>query len=234
MGSSPIDQGCSGLLPEATPPVGDLDRFVRNNPRGWPMDQNVGSSHRTAAIATLVLAGAWPFRPARGPQDPATPCRAWVEVVRAGTQVLTCGRGTGGEAVRTLLGRCPPDRPVRFGDRLTPQGAPCRTHVTSLPASVRLGLGLRLDLNRASLSELVAIPGIGPRTARRIVDRRPYASVLDLERVRGIGPVRRSRFARWAEVGAGSVVWPANGGSVRARRWPSPSTSSSSSLWRGD
>ena len=39
-------------------------------------------------------------------------------------------------------------------------------------------------------AELEALPGIGPGIARRIVEGRPYRSVEELERVKGIGPKR--------------------------------------------
>ncbi|WAS97673.1 ComEA family DNA-binding protein [Nannocystis punicea] len=51
-------------------------------------------------------------------------------------------------------------------------------------------LAIPVDLNRASASELESLPGIGPELARRIIEGRPYASVDELDRVRGIGPAR--------------------------------------------
>lgn len=48
-----------------------------------------------------------------------------------------------------------------------------------------------VDINRAGEAELTTIPGIGPATAKRIVEFRssngPFASVDDLLKVRGIG-----------------------------------------------
>jgi DNA uptake protein ComE-like DNA-binding protein len=48
----------------------------------------------------------------------------------------------------------------------------------------------RINVNRATAAELEALPGIGPVIARRIVEGRPYRSVDDLDRVKGIGPKR--------------------------------------------
>lgn len=45
-----------------------------------------------------------------------------------------------------------------------------------------------VDLNRASLEELVSLDGIGPKLAARIRAARPFHSVAELARVPGIGP----------------------------------------------
>lgn len=44
-----------------------------------------------------------------------------------------------------------------------------------------------IDLNTASLSELQRLPRVGPVLAQAIVDGRPYRSINDLRRVRGVG-----------------------------------------------
>ena len=62
-----------------------------------------------------------------------------------------------------------------------------------------------VDLNRASVGELEALPGIGPVMAGRIVEHREevgrFRRVTDLVRVRGIGPAKLERL--WGRVSAG-------------------------------
>jgi competence protein ComEA len=51
-----------------------------------------------------------------------------------------------------------------------------------------------LDLNTASLAQLDGLPGVGPVLAQRIVDRRPFASVDELDEVSGIGQALLERL----------------------------------------
>jgi competence protein ComEA len=57
------------------------------------------------------------------------------------------------------------------------------------PGSKKTTAG-RIDVNQASVSELRSLPGIGPKMADAIVAGRPFKSVDDLRRVRGIGVKR--------------------------------------------
>jgi competence protein ComEA len=56
-----------------------------------------------------------------------------------------------------------------------------------------------LDLNKATVADLDALPGIGPVLAQRIVDHRtahgPFASVEQLDDVSGIGPAVYAELA---------------------------------------
>jgi competence protein ComEA len=75
----------------------------------------------------------------------------------------------------------------RVGEPVPVVAAPDGGAAPSVPAGP-------VDLNRATEAELDALPGIGPATARAIVEHRethgPFASVDDLDDVRGIGPAK--------------------------------------------
>jgi competence ComEA-like helix-hairpin-helix protein len=64
-----------------------------------------------------------------------------------------------------------------------------------------------IDLNRASATELERVPGVGPATAKAIIEFRqksgPFRSVDDLLSVRGIGPKKLARMRPYLTVGPG-------------------------------
>lgn len=59
-------------------------------------------------------------------------------------------------------------------------------------------LGQKIDINTASISLLDTLPGIGPKTAIKIVDTRAslggFSSIDDIKKVNGIGPVKFSKI----------------------------------------
>ncbi len=93
---------------------------------------------------------------------------------------------------RLELGPCP--HPVAERERgllrVRCEASPSAASAT-LPATARLLLGLRVELNGASESELRALPRIGPVLSRRIVEARRasggFCSLDELTRVRGLG-----------------------------------------------
>jgi DNA uptake protein ComE-like DNA-binding protein len=60
-----------------------------------------------------------------------------------------------------------------------------------MPASTRLVLGMKLDLNAASLDDLLCVPQMKPETARAIVERRNqrrWRDLHELNEIPGVGP----------------------------------------------
>lgn len=101
----------------------------------------------------------------------------------------------------------------RVGERVTPViASPAATSpdaTTSSPgpsdaSSSRTTVPLIVDLNRAMADDLDRLPGVGPSTAKAIIDHRtrngPFASVDDLLAVRGIGPAKLAEIRKWVRV----------------------------------
>jgi competence protein ComEA len=76
---------------------------------------------------------------------------------------------------------------------LVPSRAPSGAGATPTPPAASDPAG-PISLSSATVEELDTLPGVGPVTARKIVDYRaehgPFASVDDLDAVPGIGPTR--------------------------------------------
>jgi hypothetical protein len=115
-------------------------------------------------LLAAIPAVAWPRpQPSVGPPESRPTCPAWIE---KGGRVL-----------------CTPG--ARSGDRIDSDGRRSRMAPARLAA-----LGVPVDLNRASVAELMSLDGVGAKLAERIVAARPFVTVDDVLRVRGIG-VRR-------------------------------------------
>ncbi len=52
--------------------------------------------------------------------------------------------------------------------------------------SMKLAPGQRVNINTASKEDLEALPGIGPAKSQAIIDGRPYGSIEDIMKVKGI------------------------------------------------
>lgn len=102
-----------------------------------------------------------------------------------------------------------PDAPAGFVCAAPEAG--CGTAAVSISpdlsdcsGAARLALGGKLDLNRAGVTELDLVPGVGPATARALVAARqasgPFATVeaaVKAANVRGGGALKR-----WTEAGS--------------------------------
>ncbi|MFV0306154.1 MAG: helix-hairpin-helix domain-containing protein [Desertimonas sp.] len=114
----------------------------------------------------------------------------------AGSRVADAVELVGGAQPDADLGAINLAAPLQDGQQVyVPRAGEAVAPVAAVPGagspSVPTG---PVDLNRASEVELDALPGIGPATAAAIVAHRdangPFASVDDLEAVRGIGPAK--------------------------------------------
>ncbi len=63
----------------------------------------------------------------------------------------------------------------------------------AMAAGSALAAGALVDINTADQKALESLPGVGPATAKAIVQGRPYKSVDDLANVKGLG---RSKFEK--------------------------------------
>jgi competence protein ComEA len=100
----------------------------------------------------------------------------------------------------------------RVGERLTTTVPPSGGGFDSGPSGVSGGntgngasnTPLLVDLNQATVAELDQLPGVGPSTARAIIDHRtrngPFASVDDLLAVRGIGHAKLAELKPFVRV----------------------------------
>lgn len=72
-------------------------------------------------------------------------------------------------------------------DRLVALRAERREEERRLQEAFGLRAGEPLDVNSATVDEMMLLPGVGPVLAERIIDGRPYAQLDELQRVPGIG-----------------------------------------------
>jgi competence protein ComEA len=126
---------------------------------------------------------------------------------------LALGAADPGDSVAALPATPPIPQsgrdPARPPDPAAP-GGPAATAdpaMGSRPEKSAYGVDGKLNLNAAGADALEDLPGIGPKTAQRILDDRrahgPYRRVSDLRRVKGIGPKTLARLLPHLTVGAG-------------------------------
>jgi competence protein ComEA len=82
----------------------------------------------------------------------------------------------------------------------------------ALAAKRPLGPGERIDLNRASVTELMRLPGVGEKRAQAIVAlraKKPFQRPEDVLTVKGIGPAWLAKVKPNLSVGPASPSVPA-------------------------
>ncbi|WP_291430033.1 ComEA family DNA-binding protein [Deinococcus sp.] len=114
--------------------------------------------------------------------------RGWTALLAAGT--LLCAAFSLGPA---LLPRpqvpvvtrvpLPPPSPTT-----APSGSRQEPPVYPATASVQPLISGRVNLNTATPEQLEALPKVGPSLAAKLIAGRPYRSLADLDRVKGVGP----------------------------------------------
>jgi competence protein ComEA len=77
---------------------------------------------------------------------------------------------------------------AKMRDQVTVGTASTTKGASSKPAAPRSGG--RININTATAAEIETLPGVGPSLAREIIAGRPYKSVDDLDKVKGIGPAK--------------------------------------------
>jgi len=114
-----------------------------------------------------------------------------VYVVPDGSTVASVLYRARSQADRAALGDPIFRTRLESGDVLDVTGGGVGVGITRMSASERMALGIPLDPDRMGLEDWTAVPGIGPRLAKRIVDDRraygPFHSIEGISRVPGIG-----------------------------------------------
>ena len=59
---------------------------------------------------------------------------------------------------------------------------------------------LLVNINTATEQQIETIPGVGPALAVRIIAGRPYSTVSDIDRVKGIGPAKMTTLRSYIKV----------------------------------
>jgi competence protein ComEA len=77
--------------------------------------------------------------------------------------------------------------------------------VGNIDASTRLGLNRAIDINSASIEDLILVPGIGEKTAKKIIDARKklgkFRQVEDIMKIKGIKQKRFEKLKKYLYVG---------------------------------
>ena len=161
------------------------------------------------------ILGGWRGGPAVAPEPGpfSVGLRVRGEVAREGLYLFDAPPSPG-QAVAVAGGRHSGEdhRPVPSGHALTVAGG--RIEVARLGETERMLLGLGLDLNLATVEDLVSLGGVGTALAQRIVEIRRrqggFRSIEEIMLAPGVGPAMLTRLRPWLTLGPGrheNVGW---------------------------
>jgi hypothetical protein len=83
------------------------------------------------------------------------------------------------------------------------------TETKPAPTSKAASQTEKVDLNSATQKELEALPGVGPATAKKIIEGRPYSSTQDLAKA-GVSAKTIEKLSPMVVVGAATTGAPAS------------------------
>ena len=159
-------------------------------------DEVLAGRQCACALALMAFAALAVLTPADRNSGIECPQIEGVMEVSGGRSILCAAEVLSGLARLCADGRSGPGKGLSFSVRM----GGCRMQSKRLAASTTLLLGFPLDVNDASMVELELVPGIGPKSARRIIEGRPYGRLSDLLRVHGIGKARLAKLKLWLVV----------------------------------
>ncbi len=153
----------------------------------------LGPNAKPAVVVELVGAvkapGIYCFRSAPGIED--------VYYAGGGRKRITVERDESNGGV------IPNGTRVRIVDR----GKTAAAHVRPMTPDMRVILGIPLDVNAATVEDLMLVPGIGATLAAAIGSYRdsngPFSRLDELQRVKGIGPRRFRSISKYFSVASG-------------------------------
>ena len=94
---------------------------------------------------------------------------------------------------------------LRSATTVTLMSSPPVISFEPMSADKRLALGIAIDLNRSTFEDLVLVPGIGEKTAAKIVEERglngTFGNLEELMRVKGIKEKRLETLRRYLCIG---------------------------------